>query len=139
MLADNLTTNEVKDSAGAEVEMTRLWIEGRTTRYSKIGSTGALFTNLDIRHTEFGEGMKRRRRSAVRFDKAVASDIDSSLIITHSDYWIHDSPVGAFSANTHAVTNVAHLLSFMASLGASTTILYDGTGNGSQVVLIGGI
>jgi hypothetical protein len=31
------------------------------------------------------------------------------------------------------------LMSFMASLGASTTILYDGTGNGANALLSGGL
>jgi hypothetical protein len=139
MLSDNLVTNEIKNSAGTEVEFTRLWIEGRTTEFHKIGEAQALPQILSIRHAETGSGIKRRRRSSVRFDYTVMSDVDVTVPITHTDYWIHDSPVGAFSANTYAVHNVSYLLSFMASLGATTTILYDGTGNGAQAVLIGGL
>jgi len=139
MLSDSLNTNEVKDSAGTEVEMTRLSINDRETVFAKVGETPSLPLRLTIKHSENGSGLKKRRRSVVRVDKTTISGVDSETPITHSAYVVYDSPVGAMSSNAEGAHVLAHLTSFMASTGASTTILYDGTGNGSVVCLAGSL
>jgi hypothetical protein len=83
--------------------------------------------------------MKLRRRSVVRVDKTVISGVDSVTPITVSAYIVLDAPIGAMSAITEATNVCAELVSFCASLGASTTILYDGTGNGVATLLSGGL
>lgn len=67
------------------------------------------------------------------------STVDSTLPVVISAYAVLDSPVGALVANTEPTNVVAELMSFLASLGASTTILYDGTGNGAAALLSGGL
>lgn len=139
MLSNTLNTNEVKDSAGAEVEFTRLSTGDRATVFAKVSESPAAPHRLSIRHQETGSGLKKRRRSVVRFDKTSISTVDNATPIVSSVYLVLDNPIGAVVANTEAATVVANLLSFCATTGAGTTVLFDGTGNGASCVLNGGI
>jgi len=137
MLPTTLNTNEVKNSAGTEVEFGRLKSEGRTLIYAASGEVYSRPHRLTISHLENGVGLKRRRRSLVRFDKTVMSDVETTTPVTISIYAVADLPIGALATTTEAYHVNAELISFLASLGASTTILYDGTGNGSSALLTG--
>jgi len=139
MLPNTLNTNEIKGSAGTEIEFSRLSTSQRETTFAAIAETPSLPHRLSIKHTEVGSGMKLRRRSLVRFDKTVISGVDSVTPVTVSAYIVLDAPVGAMSSIAEATNVVAELMSFVASLGATTTILYDGTGNGAVVLLTGGL
>lgn len=139
MLSNTLVTNEVKDSAGTEVEFQRLESNARSTVFAKIGETPSQQHRLTIQHSEVGSGMKRRRRSVVRFDKTVISGVDSVTPVTDSAYIVLDSPVGAHTSMTNAAHVIANLLSFCASQGATTTILFDGTGNGAATLINGSL
>jgi len=139
MLSNTLNTNEVKNSAGSEVEFTRLSISDRQTEFAQIAETPSAQHRLKISHQETGMGMKKRRRSLIRVDKTTVSGVDSSTPITTSAYVVLDLPVGASTSTAEAANVIAELLSFCASLGASTTILYDGTGNGASCLLNGGL
>jgi hypothetical protein len=137
-LANSLVTNEIKNSAGTEVEFTRLSTgPDRSTIFRAVLETPALLHRLSISHQEVGSGLQRRRRSKVRFDKTVLSTVDSITPVTVSFYTVGDIPVGALAAITEPTHVLAELMSFMASLGATTTILYDGTGNGAVTLLNG--
>jgi hypothetical protein len=139
MLTNTLNTNEVKNSAGTEVEFTRLSIGDRQTEFAMISEVPSLPFRLSISHTESGSGLSARRRSVVRFDKTVAGQVDSTESMRASAYVVLDSPIGNLTSNALPADVLAALLSFCASLGASTTILYDGTGNGAAALLSGGI
>lgn len=139
MLSNTLNTNEVKNSAGTEVEFSHLSNEGRKRIFSQIGESPSLQHRLTINHQETGAGLKLRRRSVVRFDKSVISPIDDSTAVTISAYVVLDLPLGALETFAEPTHVLAELMSFCASLGASTTILYDGTGNGASVLLNGGL
>jgi len=137
MLPINLTTNEVKNSAGAEVEFLRLSTLDRSVTFAQSGETPNLPHRLKVSHLETGSGQELRRRSVTRVDKTVAGVSTKPRVI--SGYLVLDIPVGDLSTFTE-VTNVnAELLSFCASLGASTTILYDGTGNGAAAAINGSL
>jgi hypothetical protein len=139
MLSNTLNTNEIKNSAGTEIEFSRLGIEGRTTEFAKIGEANALEQRLLISHQESGVGLKRRRRSMIRFNTDVVSDVDTVTPVTDSIYMVKDTPVGALLTNATPLNSIAMMLSFCASLGLSTTILYDGSGNGAQILITGGL
>jgi len=139
MLSNTLNTNEVKNSAGTEQEFSRLSTSDRQTVFALIGEPPAAPHRLSISHQESGSGLRKRRRSVARFDKTVTSTVDSVTPVTVSAYIVLDSPVGALVANTEPTHVLANLISFVASLGASTTILYDGTGNGATALLSGGL
>jgi hypothetical protein len=138
MLANTLNTNEIKNSAGTEVEFSRLSSgPGRETVFKQITESPYTPHRLSVKHQESGAGMNLRRRSLVRFDKAVVSGVDSSTVVTVSAYIVLDSPVGALTTNAEPTNAIAELISFVASLGATTTILFDGTGNGATTLLNG--
>jgi hypothetical protein len=139
MLSNTLNTNEIKNSAGTEVEFSRLSTGIRDTVFAQISETPYLPHRLAIKHQETGSGLSKRRRSVVRFDKTVISAVDNLTPITYSAYGVLDYPVGAATTSAEAAHVLAELMSFMASLGASTTILYDCTGNGAATMLNGGL
>lgn len=139
MLSNTLVTNEIKNAAGTEVEFSRLSIGVRSTEYSAVSETPAKPNRLSIQHTESGSGLTRRRRSVVRFDKTDTGQVDATQTMRASAYVVLDVPVGQMTTTALPADTLAQLVSFCASLGASTTILYDGTGNGAQALLTGGI
>jgi hypothetical protein len=139
MLSNTLNTNEIKNAAGTEVEFGRLSTSDRQTVFAQLLESPSLPHRLTVSHQESGSGITKRRRSLVRFDKTVMSTVDTTLPVTVSGYAVMDIPVGALAAITEATNVHAELISFLASLGASTTILYDGTGNGGVCLLQGGL
>jgi len=139
MLSNTLNTNEIKNSAGTEVEFQRISSGDRQTEFAQITEAPSAPHRLHVKHLESGKGVNLRRRSVVRFDKTVMSTVDATLPVVISAYAVLDSPVGALLANTEPANVVAELMSFLASLGATTTILYDGTGNGAATLLSGGL
>lgn len=139
MLSNTLNTNEVKNAAGTEVEFSRLSTSARETEYSQITETPAYPHRLKVKHQETGSGVGLRRRSVVRFDKTVAGQIDTTKNATISAYLVLDAPVGNLSANTEMANVLAEVLSFSATTGAATTVLFDCTGNGANALLTGGL
>jgi len=139
MLTNTLNTNEIKNAAGTEVEFTRLSIGDRKTEFAMIGETPALPNRLVISHQESGTGLNRRRRSVVRFDRTSAGEVDTTVNVKSSAYVVLDSPTGNLSSTSAEKAVLAQLMSFIASLGATTTILYDCTGNGADCLVNGGI
>lgn len=139
MLNNTLNANEVKNRLGVEVELSRLSTSDRRTEFAMIGESPALPLRLSISHLETGKGIKQRRRSVVRFDKTVVSTVDSITPVTHSAYAVLDAPVGAVTHMQDAADVLAMLCSFLCTTGAGTTVLFDGTGNGSKALLEGGL
>lgn len=139
MLSNTLNTNEIKNSAGTEVEFQRIASGDRQTEFAQISESPSAPHRLHIKHLESGKGINQRRRSLVRFDKVVMSDVDATVPVTVSAYMVLDSPVGALTTNAEPANAIAELLSFCASLGANTTILFDCTGNGATTLLTGGL
>lgn len=139
MLSNTLVTNEVKNAAGTEVEFQVLDSSGRTKEFSVVGETPNLEHRISISHTEVGTGLNKRRRSKVGISKQIAGQVDTTQVAEPLFYIVGDIPIGNMTAYTEAKNVLAELLSFCASLGASTTILYDCTGNGADVLINGGL
>lgn len=139
MLNNTLNTNEVKDAAGVEVEFSRLSTSERMTEFAKISESPSYPYRLSIKHQENGVGLKRRRRSVVRVDKTTLSNVDNETPVTTSCYIVLDAPVGAITANTEMANVIANIMSFCATTGAATTVLFDCTGNGAGALLNGGL
>jgi len=138
MLSNTLNTNEVKNSAGTEIEFSRLSQgDGRKTVFSQIAETPYAPYRLTVSHQETGTGVSLRRRSLIRFDKTVVSSVDATKMVVVSAYMVLDAPIGALTTTAEMANVVANVMSFAASLGASTTILYDCTGNGAVTLLSG--
>lgn len=136
-LSNLLNTNEIKDAAGAEMEFQHLRQLGSTRIFGLITAAPSLPHLLTLGHQESGSGIKLRRRSLVRFDKTELSGVDLVTPITNSVYQVTDFAVGHMANMNGPKMLCANLGSFGWSLGATTTILYDGTGNGCAVCLNG--
>jgi hypothetical protein len=139
MLTNTLNTNEVKNAAGTEVEFGRWSIGDRSTVFSQLTEAPSAPHRLSISHQENGSGLKKRRRSLIRFDKTVMSTVDTTLPVVVSAYAVLDAPVGALLANTEMANVLAELMSFLATTGSGTTVLFDGTGTGAAAMLSGGV
>jgi hypothetical protein len=107
--------------------------------YAQVGESPALEHRISVQHQETGSGITRRRRSVLRVDKTVIFTVDSTTPVTCSSYVVSDTPVGALTAITEPTNVIAELMSLLASKGLSTTILYDGTGYGSEALLNGSL
>lgn len=144
MLPQTLNTNEVKDAAGVEVEFVRLEQDGRTVTFAKSGEAPDSPLRLSVKHQESGFGAAKRRRSVVRVDLTSQPgdggvSANASLPARTSMYLVADLPVGVLADVTGPTDALAYLMSFVASTGATTTILYNGTGNGANALLTGGL
>jgi hypothetical protein len=137
MLPANLTTNEVKNAAGTEEEFLGLSTEGRKRIFAKSGETPNLPHRITVSHQETGTGVALRRRSLVRIDKTIAGASTDPRVV--SAYVVCDIPVGDLAALTEPKAVLANLMSLVASLGASTTILYDCTGYGADALINGSL
>jgi len=138
MLNNTLVTNEIKDSTGAEVEFQRLSTGERTTEFSKIGETPGAPHRLLISHQEVGTGVSRRRRSRIAFE-ITSLGADTVTPVKNTAYVILDTPVGNQSSYNDAKMVIANLMSFLATTGAATTVLFDCTGNGAKTLTDGSI
>lgn len=130
MLPTTLNTNEVKNSAGTEEEFVRMSTEGRKLIFAKSGETPSAPHRLTVSHSEVGSADGRRRRSLVRIDKTVEGT--SGTPRTVSCYVVVDAPVGDLATTAEIKNALANLLSFVASQGGTTTILYDCSGHGAD-------
>jgi hypothetical protein len=137
MLSNSLVTNEVKNSAGVEIEFTRMSTNDRQTVFAKVNEVPSLPHRLILSHQESGSGIKLVRRSVMRFDKTIISEVDAITPVVISCYTVAVIPVGHLDTLAEPTHVVANNMSFLASLGANSTILYDGTGNGAVVLLYG--
>lgn len=135
MLSNTLTTNEIKDASAAEVEFQRLDTDGRTTEYAKVGEAPNLPHRLRVNHQEVGTGQDQRRRSRVGFVKNIAGVSGTTRQIKFDI--VGDIPVGDIANTTEAKNVLAELLSFCATTGAGTTVLFDCTGTGADVLING--
>jgi len=137
MLSNTLVTNEIKNAAGTEEEFERLSIAERSSQFARVGEVPSYPHRLDVSHQEIGTGVNKRRRSLLRFTKTVAGQVDTTQPMKCTYSLVADIPVGNMSTSSLANDVAANLMSFLASLGASTTILYDGTGNGAKTLASG--
>jgi hypothetical protein len=137
MYPTTLNTNEVKNAAGTEQEFGRIQTSDRQLIFALLTEVPSKPHRITISHSETGDGITRRRRSLVRIDKSIVGEVDTTKIERVSAYAVVDAPVGNLNAVTEISNTVANLVSNLASQGASTTILYDGTGYGAAALING--
>jgi len=136
-LPTNLTTNEVKNSAGTEVEFIRSSAGDHSLEFLSGTVVPAYPHTIKLSHSESGTGTNKRRRSVLRVDMASQGEVDTTVVIRDSAYIVADFAVGNHNAVTDQANVLAELMSLFASLGASTTILYDCSGYGAAALLYG--
>lgn len=131
----DLTTNEVKDRTGAEIEFIHFSNEGREHVYIRKDCNPMLPETIRVKHEETGTGAERVRRSLVRVD--IARTGASGKVRKVSAYKNVIVPCGDI-ADLNAVKDASAMLdSFCATTGAATTVLFDGTGNGDSAAING--
>lgn len=135
MLPTNLVTNEVKDTTGTEVEFGRYASSDRATTFAYSLEAPNLPYRLKVQHQEIGTGYKRRRRSNIRIDRSIGG-IDGQLAVASASITF-DVPVGNITTLDDSKQVLANLISFLASKGTSTTILYDCSGYGAEALANG--
>jgi len=139
MYPTTLNTNEVKDSTGAEQEFARLSTSERQLIFALVSEVPSRPHRLTVSHQETGSGVNARRRSLVRIDKTIAGQVDTTQTARISGYAVVDAPIGQLTSDAELAHVVANLVSTLASKGASTTILYDGTGYGAEALIKGSL
>lgn len=137
----NLTTNEVKNAAGTEVEFLRIGngSSDRSLVFAKSGEIPAQQHRISVSHQESGSGLTARRRSVVRMDQVIPGQVDTTKLVKNSFYLVGDLAIGQLTSLTSPTDLLANLVSLIASQGATTTILYDGTGYGASSILNGSL
>lgn len=137
MLPTNLTTNEVKNSAGTEVEFLRAKTgPGAYVEFAQSGELPNLKRRVSVQHREVGSGFQARRQSNVQV-RYTELGSDGVTPVTSVFNCNGDIPIGALAAFTGPKNGLAHLMSLVASQGGSTTILYDCTGYGADAIING--
>jgi hypothetical protein len=135
MLPNNLTTNEVKDAAGSEVEYLRQSTDQRKLVFAKSGAAPNAPDTITVSHSEVGVGVKARRRSMLRVD--LTADGASGVATTSSAYVVVDFPVGDSDDTTQFKATLARLISILASDGSDTSVKFDCTGTGADSLVNG--
>lgn len=136
-LPTTLNTNEVKNAAGTEVEFSSYDQSGRTRTFANSSESPAEPHRLSVSHQDIGSGLTKRRRSVVRVDYSKPGDINAETIVKHSAYLVVDTPVGNVNNYDDTKDALANLLSFCATTGAGTTVLFDCSGNGAAALVNG--
>jgi len=136
-LASTLNNNEIKNASGTEVEFSRIAQLDRSVTYSSLTETPAAPHRLKVSHQESGSGLGARRRSLVRIDKTVNASETEPYIV--SAYVVVDIPIGIMSDYVPAKDVLAELMSFCATTGAGTTVLFDCSGNGAAALIQGSL
>lgn len=135
MIPSNLVTNEVKNSAGTEVEFLRQSTNERKLVFAQSGETPNQPHRLTISHQENGSGLELVRRSLIRVDKTVIGASGEPRVV--STYCVTVAPVGDLANTTEIKNTIAECISLIATTGAATTVLFDCTGYGADSLVNG--
>jgi hypothetical protein len=135
MLPLNLTTNEVKNSSGTEVEFHRIKANDRLVTYSKVGAAPNLDNLLSVSHTVLGSGVDERRRTAILgyLEVTGASGVKRIIRVNHT----YDIPIGDIASYADVITLDAQVGSLTYLDGTGTTFLFAGTGVGASAAVNG--
>jgi len=137
MFPTNLTTNEVKNSSGTEVEFLRMSVVDRKLIFAKSGEVPDAPHRITVSHSESGVGVAARRRSLLRVDQTVSGASAAPRVI--SAYVVVDIPVGDITTYNDVKNVIANLISLLASTGADTTIKFDCSGYGATALSDGSL
>lgn len=132
-LALTLNTNEIKNSAGTEVEFMRKSCQGSTVEYAQITEAPNREHRFKVQHQELGTGIEQRRRSNLKFRKEVTGVSGTVREVSWS--LTCDIPIGDIADYSEAKNVLAELMCFVASDG--TTLKLDCTGPGADALVNG--
>lgn len=137
MLPTHLSSNEVRNAAGTEVEFLRRGAinNGTGIEFAASGESPSLPHRLKVGNQEIGSGTTARRRSFTRVDKTSVGK-DGSPVRTSVCQWV-DIPVGNIDNLDDAKACMAELNSFVAGNGTNGVLVNDGTGTGAASMING--
>lgn len=136
MLNASLNANEVKNSAGTEIEFSHIeYGKGRSRLFAQIAETPNLQHRINLGHTEIGKAEDMRRRSTIGVSKEIIGVSGKKRKCYY--YIVGDIPVGDMSSMTEPTNVLAELGSLVFLKGGTTTFNFDGTGTGATVLLNG--
>jgi hypothetical protein len=134
----NLTTNEVKDRTGTEKQF--LFFDdspARTRMYALDGEPYNLPERIKVQHREVGKaGVTLRRQSNVLITKTVMATDGVTPVVIRASMSL-DIPQGALGDQNAVKDTLAYMMAFIATTGAGTTVLFDGTGYGAAALING--
>jgi len=134
MLNNTLNTNEVKDRAGVEIELERRSTgPGTVTEFKKLNESAGLPVRLSIKHETSGTGTKTIRRSVVEAINTVENSDGEKVTSIARLSVVH--PTGLADDFNGLKDALAMILSFCATTGVGTTVLFDGSGNGALALI----
>lgn len=133
----HLQSSEVKNSAGTEVEFLHRELVGRKKVYAVKDEVPSRPHRITVQHEDIGAGLKLQRRSNFNTIKNVVSEVDEVTVVPIRISTTIQVPSGHLLTATETKNVIAEHMSFLASIGASTTILYDCTGYGAEVLANG--
>jgi hypothetical protein len=136
-LPTNLTTNEVKNAAGTEIEFTRIGFDPQGRLQFKASSEAPNRPHrITVAHREVGEGVKKRRESVIQ----LRLEVDDGGAVPITDHVIAQitvrAPIGIAPDAGNWTAALAELGSFVFTTGTNT-FLYDGTGTGAAALIAG--
>lgn len=138
MLNNTLSSGEVKNASAANEVFEQIRMLDNKRVFRNISYPAGQPCDLTIGHQEIGDGIAKRRRSVIRFDKTFVGGVDATKLATVSAYVVLDSPIGNFSTNTYPKEVIAHVMQLLASDGVGgVAIVHDCTGKGAQTLLNG--
>lgn len=139
MLPAALTTNEVKNASGTEVEFEFKKEEGSERIYALKGENPSSPQRIHFRYQETGkEGtVGRRRRSNLHITVQKPSEVDGVTPCVGKFDGTLDVPIGHMTTNDLAKLLIAYANSLLATNGAGTSVLFDGTGTAAAALING--
>jgi hypothetical protein len=136
-LPTNLTTNEVKNASGTEVEFLHFDAPPRGKIYHNAAVAPSEPQRIRFSHEESGISLKNKRRSLMETSIGVTGNdalgTPGKIVIRT----VAEIPLGLLADFNDVAKAMAYHVSLLASQGASTTILYDGTGYGAAALING--
>jgi hypothetical protein len=135
MLPDNLTANQIKNRSGTEREFA--YVDGPGGR-SRIYKDTTMPLNLPcyitVQHRIVGKGLDAVRQSNITIDKTVVSATDPTKTVHIRESRTKYVPEAHISSMNDTQDVSAFMNSFCATDGTGTTVLFAGTGLGTEAL-----
>lgn len=143
-LPTNLTTNEVKNAAGVEIEFNRLGAlssNPRSLEFAYASEQPARPFRMAWAHQELGTERARIRQSVQKTNYTVPTTnlVDTTRSTTVTVQTKVTVPIGNLTSLADVKDAVAAHVSALASRGADSTILFNCTGVGAEALVNGSL
>lgn len=136
-LLSSLTTNEVKNASGVEMEFLGYGAVGRTKEY-QLSTEGPAFPHrILLNHRVDGVGINRVRRSRLGVKITTSGMVDSTKTCEIKADCVLTVPEGQQTSDAMIKLALANLISLLASTGADTVVKFDCSGNGADALVKG--